>query len=232
MESRFRVATAVSTIAAGLLIVIAAILAISAVGVNVDLLAQPQNLITLGADAAIVFRWSWLLAMFGYHILLIPVILYLGWWLAAHSPHLIRTTTVIGLGYALVGAIGLVLMTAALPPLMIAWSSVSQSDQGTLEGLFKVVTDVTFFGLTPLTFVLGGFWWLGIGQALRIERPALGIVTVILGVGTLASGLGFLFEVDPVARLELVNYLLAPIWVIWTGWVVSRNHDEVLAGVG
>lgn len=75
--------------------------------------------------------------------------------------------------------------------MMTDWPVPPEARRRSLEMIFAVVVDVTFFGLAPLTSVFGGVWWLGIGSSLRDEHPALGVVTVIVGVGTLASGLGF-----------------------------------------
>lgn len=100
-NSRLKPVTAASSVAAGLLIFTASALATSAVGVDVDLLAQPENLIALGADNARVFLWSWLAALF-YYLLLLPVLVYLDRWLGARSG-MVRIWTMAGVGYVTVG---------------------------------------------------------------------------------------------------------------------------------
>jgi sulfite exporter TauE/SafE len=89
---------------------------------------------------------------------------------------------------------------------------------------FKVVTDVAFFGLGPLAYVLGGIWWAGVGSLLRPEKPALAVVTIVLGVATLASGLGYLLQVDLLARL--INFLLSPVWALWLGVMVATARQQ------
>lgn len=221
---RIRTVTAVSTIAAGILIILVEALDISAVGVDVDLLAQPADLITVGAAKTDIFRWSWLLAVFGYYLLLIPIMLHLRSWLDKVSHNLAHLYTTAGIAYAIVGAIALAIMATTLPPMMRAWPDAAGAQKQSLESVFKVVTNATFSGLGSLTFVLGGFWWLGIGSLIRTEKPVIGLVTIFLGVGTLVSGLGYLLGVDLLSRLELVNYLLAPVWALWIGVVVTRDR--------
>jgi hypothetical protein len=225
---QFRTVTAISAIVAGVLIVLVEVLSISAVSADVDLLSEPADLITLGADEAGILRWSWLLAVLGFYVLLIPVILYLGHRLDSRSPGLSRLVMVVGIGSVFVGTIELAMMVAALPPMMTAWSTATATEQTSLAMVFKVVTDITFFGLSPLAYVLGGIWWVGVGSLLRPERPAFAVVTIILGVGTLASGLGYLIQLDLLARLEFINYLLAPIWALWIGVVVARDRSKMV----
>jgi hypothetical protein len=71
--------------------------------------------------------------------------------------------------------------------------------------VFQTNADLVFMSLGSLSFILGSMWWLRIGLELRARNNILGIVTVVLGVATLGSGLGYLLGVEPLARPEVFD---------------------------
>lgn len=225
-QTGFSRVAAISAILSAPVALLSTVIAVYAVGFDFELLDDPAGLIALGAGTAALFRWSWILAAFGFYLLMIPAAIYLMSWLNSARPNLSRMATVFGLAYAFIGAISVIAMATVLSPMMQAYGGAPQAERALLTMVFEAVANLALMSLTTLAFIAGGVWWLGIGPALRKRYPVLGVVTVVLGAATLGSGLGYLFQVPPLARLEMFNYFLGPIWAAWLGIVVWRGAAQ------
>jgi hypothetical protein len=226
-ENTFRQIASISAIVSAPLALLSVFIAVYAVGFNFELMDDPVGQITLGASVAELFRWGWIFATFGFYLLLVPAALYLWSWLKPKNPELIRMYTIFGLSYIFIGAISLITMTFVLAPMMSAYAEVLDSQRNVYEIAFQAIANLVFLGLGTLSFILGGLWWLGIGLIMQNELRSLGIVTVILGMATLGSAAGYLFNVDLLARLEIFSYFLGPIWALWLGIVIARGAGEI-----
>ncbi len=61
---------------------------------------------------------------------------------------------------------------------------------------------------------------------MKSEQKVLGIVTIILGIFTLASVVGEVFTLKYIALTGLIVYLLlAPIWAGWLGISLIRGKN-------
>jgi len=198
-----------------------------AVDFNFDYLSDPANLITAGLDAGAtrLFRWGSILEMLGSFLFLIPVTLYLWYWLKLRNPNLVNAVTVLSLGSIFIGIIGAAIRASYFPQMMLAYSQVEEAQRQVLQVVFRSVTDFTFEGLYAIDSILAGLWWLGIGLVLRAERRILGIVTMVMGIAILGAGLGWLLQIDPIARLEMF-YFFEPVWLIWLGIVIYRRVEK------
>lgn len=197
-----------------------------AVDFNFELAADQASLISLDAQAAEILRWGEILGGFGYYLLLLPVVLYLREWLRPHSPNLVNLYTVCGLGFAFIGAAGAVLRAGAMPEMITAYAQATGAEREMLIVAFTMLTGIIFSALGLLEAVLLGVWWLGIGLVLRRERSALGILTTILGIATLVSGVGTVVRIDALIALAAITWLLWPIWALWLGINIAR-HDKI-----
>ncbi len=227
-EDLFRRIAAISAVIAALLILVATIVLVLAVDFNFDFLANPADLITAGldAEAAGLFRWGSILELLGSFILLIPPALYLWQWLKPQNPGLVNMATVFGLGSIFIGVIGAAIRANFWPPMMIAYPEAGEAQRQVLEVVFRSVTEFNFEGLYGVDSLLAGLWWLGIGLVLRGEKRILGLATTLMGVAILGTGVGWLFRVDPLARLELF-YFFEPFWAIWLGIVILRDKEAI-----
>lgn len=224
-QNAFSRIAAISAILSAPVALLSTFIAIYAVGFDFDLLDEPVGLIALGVRSAVLFRWSWILAAFGFYLLLVPAALYLQSWLNSQKSNLVRMYTVFGLGYCFIGLISLFTMATVLSPMMQGYVDASQAERALLAVVFGAVANLASISLGPLAFIFGGVWWLGVGLELRKRHLILGVVTVALGAATLGSGLGYLFQLAPLARLEMFNYFLGPIWAAWLGIVVWRSAE-------
>lgn len=217
---------AITAIVAAPLALLSTFIAILAVGFDFELLDEPVGMVALGARAAGQFRWSWILAGFGFYLLLVPAALYLEHRLKSQKPNLVRMYTLFGLGYCFIGAISSFTMATVLSPMMHAYPEALAPERDLLLVVFQASANLAFASLGTFSFILGGVWWLGIGLELRAKHHLLGIVTVVLGIATLGSGLGYLFQIEPLARLEMFNYFLGPVWAAWLGIVIWRRLEK------
>jgi hypothetical protein len=225
-ETLFRRIASISAIVSALLALLSTFFAITAVGFDIELLDQPVGLIKIGERGAELFGWSWILAAFGFYLLLIPAALCLNYWLKSQKPNLVSMYTVFGLGYCFIGAIELITMATVLAPMMQAYTEAIEPQRDLLTLNFQAIANLTSFSLSTLSYILGGVWWLGIGLELRARHRILGLVTVILGVATFGSGLGYLIHIEALARLEIINFFLGPLWALWIGIIIARGAQQ------
>jgi len=223
-QTLFKRIAAISAILAAPVTLASAVVLLSAVDFNTDLMANPAGLISLDASASETFRWGSILELGAPTLLLIPAALYLWYWLKPRAPKLVTLCTVFGLFNLLLAAVGSLLRATLYPPLMTAYSQASESQRAVLAVIFQGLTDFTFEGLLALDYIFWGIWWLGIGLILRRERRILGIITAILGIAFLGSGVGWLLRVEPLARLENA-FILVLFWVVWLGIVIWRRDE-------
>ncbi len=221
-EKVFRQIAAITAIVSAPLALGASVILAQALEFNAELMSNPANLITLGTQTALTFRRVEFIGMFGYYLLLLPATLYLWYWLKPKDPKLVSLSTIFGLGYLFIGAIGSAVLVSVAPPLMNAFPQILESQQEVMQAIFQVVTDLGIVALFSLSYILGGIWWLVIGLILRVERRILGIFTFIQGIVTLVYGVGVMLQIETLTNLEALTFF-APIWALWLGIVIWRS---------
>ncbi len=223
-EGAFRRIVVISTVISGLLAMVSNVVALMAVDFDIEFLSKPEDMLAAGLDPAALglFRGSEILGVFGYILLLIPVTLYLWYWLRSRNPGVVTLCTVLALIGTVFGVIEYSVRASIWPPMMSAYPAAAAAQRQVIEVVFKAVTDFSFEGMYAINAILAGMWWLGIGLVLRLERRVLGIATAILGAAILGAGAGWLLRVDPLARLELF-YFFEPFWALWLGIVIWRQ---------
>jgi hypothetical protein len=226
-DTLFRRVTAVAAIIAGFLVLASTVVLFTAVDFDPEFLANPGDLLTagLGEAAAGLFHWGSILELFGDFLLLIPLTLYLWFWLEERSPRWVTLYTVMGLMSLAFGILGAVIRTTYVPSMMVAYPQAGEPQRQVLQVVFQSFIDFTFVGLYAIDSILGALWWLGIGLVLRAERRILGLVTVIFGIAVLGAGLGWILQIDPLARLEFV-YFFEPFWLLWVGIILLRGTEH------
>jgi hypothetical protein len=224
-ESTFRRIAAITAVVSAPLALGASLALAQALQFNAEVMSNPAGLIALGAQVAATFRWVEFIGMFGYYLLLLPATLYLWYWLKPRDPRLVGLFTILGFGYIFVGAIGSAVLVSLAPPLMLVYPQVLESQRNVVQAVFQVVTDLGIVALFSLSYILGGFWWLGIGLVLRAERRILGSLTVLQGLVTLVYGVGAMLHIEALTNLEALTFL-APIWALWLGVVIWRNDRQ------
>ena len=189
------------------------------------LLADPSLMWAIAGLKADALRWSMILDIFGYYLLLAPLALWLWRWLEPKSPNLVRLCTFCGLAYLLIGAIGAAVLVAVAPPLINAYPQALSQQRDLLEVVFSGFINTVFLGLwNPLEIILGGVWWLGIGRLLHGERRWLANLSLILGGFALLDAAGRILNNTAVFAVGLSGVLLLiPIWALVFGLSLLRQ---------
>ncbi len=202
-----------------------------AMNFDVDAITNPLAILASGTEAADLWRWSMVLDMLGYYLLIVPLVLLLRQWLGQRSPRWAELFGLCLLWYSLIGAIGAAIHAATLPPLIRAYAEVNAGQQDGIRTVFLAVHDLVLVGLWNILEVLvGGIGWIGMGLLLMQERRILGGVTVLLGLAALVDSLGVITNVEALATTGLMIYIfLAPIWALWLGLDVLRRPVMVEA---
>lgn len=215
------------TIASGLLAFLCIAVGAHAVRYDFEAFGDPTRLLAMEHLDLAALRAFLVLDMFGYYLLLTPIIVVSHRLLASRTPWS-GTIVVAGIAYVLIGAIGAAILTATWPPLLEGHASADPQSATAIRASFTLVTHLVYGGLWNLLEVsLAGVWWVGFGVALRSSHPKLAWATILTGVFPLGDGvasmlgLGFLHE----ALLDL--YLLASIaWPIAIGVVLLREKTR------
>jgi hypothetical protein len=222
----FKRIAAISTIVSALLMLAANIVTSIAVDFRFEFLADPAGLLSAGLDTGSLrlFRLGEIVGVFGYCLLLIPLTIYLWYWLRRHNSGFVSLITILGLVSIIFGVLEYGVRFTIWPSMMVAYSQAVEVQREVLQVVFSAITDFAFEGMYGLSAILFGIWGLGIGLVLRSERRILGMITAVMGVAILGAGFGWLLQVDPLARLENA-FFLVPFWAVWLGLVIWRRDE-------
>ena len=146
------------------------------------------------------------------------------YWLRHHNSGFVSLITILGLISIIFGVLEYGVRFTIWPSMIVAYSQAVEVQREVLQVVFSAITDFAFEGMYGLSAILFGIWGLGIGLVLRTERRILGIVTAVMGVAILGAGLGWLLQVDPLARLENA-FFLVPFWAMWIGVTIWRRNE-------
>jgi hypothetical protein len=226
-QTLFKRIAAVSAMLAAPVQLVFMIIVFLAIDFNTEIMADQSLMIILGNQAAEMFRWGEILDIFGFYLLLIPVVLYLRHWLRSHSPNLVNLVTVFGLGSIFFGVAGAAIRYGAMTEMMHAYAGASGAEREMFAVAFKVLIDVIFSGLGTLEVPFLGVWLLGIGLVLQRERRAFGLFTTILSIGYFGALAGGLLQIDLLIVLFTgIIVPIFPIWTIWLGIVIWRRGEQ------
>ncbi|HEY2481679.1 MAG TPA: hypothetical protein VGI30_05720 [Caulobacteraceae bacterium] len=195
-----------------------AIMSLAAVKFDVHAFSQPLLLLHSGAAGADLWRWSMFLDLFGYYLLIVPLILSLRTQLRPLSHSWIDLFAVCLVAYTLVGASGAAMLAMAVPPLVQAYGDAGTAQRAILEAVFSAQSNDVYRGLwNALEELLAGIGWVGMGLYLRRQQRGMGVVTIVLGLACLFDSAGSMLNLG-VSDAGLDVYLvLAPIWAFWLG---------------
>ncbi|HEY3429321.1 MAG TPA: hypothetical protein VGK39_01510 [Cyclobacteriaceae bacterium] len=214
---------AMLTILSGVLALACMVVGLVATRFNAEAFANPALLLEMPHTNPEYIRWFMLLDMFGYYLLLLPIVGYIHRKLEAKTAwaSLISST---GFAYILIGAIGAAVLAVVWPSLMMNYELASIDMKEVYKANFLLTNDFVSKGMwNTLEVFLCGVWWIGIAM-FAIESRALKITTILLGVFCVIDGIGEVFSLPVVAEIGLNGYLvLAIVWPIWIGVNMLKN---------
>lgn len=190
-----------------------------AVDFRMDAYTDPLLVLSTGANGATLWRWSMILDMLGYYLLIVPIIVVLAHGLPSKDRARSDLFILCLLAYCLIGAAGAATLAGTQPSLITAWESAASPERAMLEVVFLNQTKMVYGGLwNLLDALLAGVGWVGLGLALSRNGLRIGSVTIALGAASLLDGIGTMFMIEPVQMAGLFVYLvLAPVWACWLG---------------
>jgi hypothetical protein len=197
---------------------------------NYNFEAFSGAMISIGSRGANLLRGGMIFDVFGSYLLLAPLALHLWNWLKPKSPNFVTLYTLCGLAYSLIGAMGAIVLSAVLPPLINEYAQASAQQRATLQAVFNSFLNAVFLGLwNPLEVFLLGIWLVGLGPLIQHERRALGVVTWLLGLSALIDSTGRFLEVRTMFVVGSGGlFLLVPVWLI--GWAIDLLRQPVSEG--
>jgi hypothetical protein len=228
-SSPFQRWAAIAAIVSAPLALASIIVPLPAVDWDMNVFSDPVGILRRGEQVVGPLRLSMLLDLFGYYLLIAPVILVMGAWVRARSPLGARLFTGALMVYVLLGSSGAAVLAGASPRLLRAYATAAPEQRFAIEGLYNLLWDAIYGGLWNILEVLvAGIGWLGVGLLLRRERRFVGWWTIVLGVSCLLDAAGNIFDVKSVGELGLYAYLLlAPLWALILGISLLRRPAAV-----
>lgn len=203
------------------------------VAVNFDpkAFSDPGSVISVGMQSVPLVRWSWVLDIFGYYLLLAPAVVVFWYWLRWKNEPMVALLTLGGLTYVLLGALGAAINAVIWPDFIAAYVQAGPEGQAALEPVFAAFATTVFIGMWGiLGRVVSAVWWLGIGLMLRDERRWLAYGTILLGLFALVAAVGNSLRADLLIGLGTMGYLLlAPLWALWLGLDLLRRPAGLAA---
>ena len=169
---------------------------------------------------------TFMLDLFGYYLPLIPLAIYIPTLLDKEHSGMVKLFTFSGLAYILCGSIGASLCISILPSLADSYLHSSGDEQLMYFTVFSAFFNGIFFGLWDLLDpILSGIWWLGIGVYLQRKWKVLGLVTMILGLFSLLTSVGYVVGNHTLQDIGLNFYLgLAPLWAFSMGVKILKER--------
>jgi hypothetical protein len=162
--------------------------------------------------------------MFGFYLLLLPLIFYFHQQYKYKSPWT-ALITFSGLAYALIGALGAAILAAIWPDLMVDYWKGSEENKTIISTVFKATTLLVTKGMWNILEVLfASVWWIGLGRMIYSESKDLGRLTIITGVSTLLDATGNITGVHILSEIGLNFYIfLGIIWPVVIGISLIRK---------
>lgn len=200
------------TILSGLLALACLLVGTLTVEFNFDAFSDPILTLEYASNYQLA-KWFNLLDMFGYYLLLLPLIFYF------HQQYKYKTPwshlyTFSGVGYVFTGALGAAILAVLWPELMMDYLTASANDKAVIRTVFDATTIMVVKGMWNILEVLfAAVWWIGLGNILYRESKRLGILTIITGLSTLVDATGNIFDFPLLSDIGLNAYLL--LGIIW-----------------
>ncbi|MGC3947607.1 MAG: hypothetical protein QM762_24395 [Chryseolinea sp.] len=222
------------TILSGLLALGSMLTGMIATNYDSEAFSNPILILRMQSATPTMIRWFMLLDMFGYYLLLLPVMFLMHERMKSKSAWA-SLITFSGYGYVIIGSIGAAMLASAWPALIMNFRQASPADQPLYQELFLMSNELVVKGIwNILEMFLAGTWWLGIALLIPGSR-ALKVTTLTLCIACLIDGLGEMLGLGILAEIGLNIYLVAAIgWAIWTGITMLqpvRQHQVKASAV-
>lgn len=193
--------------------------------IEAAIFGDPGAILGRGPQAALLLRWGAIGDMFYSYLLLVPLALYLRAALRPRKPWLADVGTLAAFAYIFVGAAGAAILAIVGSSLVESYSIAAPADRFAIATSFEMLRNIVFFALWQmLDAITLGTWVLSVGWLIRIDRPNLGRLLVVVGMGIIAASLMSMFGVH---SLELIGIGGLAVLVSWAAWVMFDRHPAI-----
>lgn len=214
------------SILSGILALACILSSVVAANYNMDAMADPLLILSTPGTSADAARWSMILDMFGYYLLLLPVIYLLHDWMRTRSAWS-NLITFCGLAYVLIGGIGASVLAVGWPKIMAAYPLATAAEQQVLKANFSLLNDMVYGSMWNLLEMLfAAAWWGFTGYLLLKSRyKAMGWLTIVTGISCLGDSISGILQTAWLHELTLNLYLvLAIVWAFVMGIFLVRRR--------
>ena len=206
------------TILSGVIAFVSYFLVAAGFNFHFELFSNPSLVFeTVGINTNLL-RWSMNADIFGYYLLLLPLLIFLHLRMKnsfSWSP----VTNLCGIAYIMIGSIGAAVLAILWPMHIDTFSNYSIQQQETSRLIFISFTGMVVEGMwNLLNSFFACVWFLGIGIFLRSKHKVIALLTIVVSVICFLDFLGNALALKSLAEMALNAYLvLAPIWAIVIG---------------
>lgn len=207
------------TLLSGLVAFFCIIATLVSVNFNNDVLSDPLLILTSGGINTVAARWSMILDMFGYYLLLLPVIYLFHDWMKVKTVWC-NLITFSGVAYILIGSIGASILAIVWPKLITAFHLANAADQQIIKANFSLINDMVYSGMwNLLEMTFAAVWWIFTGyQLVKNKFRSIGWLTIVTGLSCLADAKSGILQISWLHEVSLNVYLwLAIIWAVVIG---------------
>jgi hypothetical protein len=212
------------TILSGITGLLSYILVAGAVNFNFDFFSDSSLIFETQGVSSSMLRWSMITDVFGYYLLLLPVLFFIHHWLKERS-NWRDLITFCGAAYIFAGALGASILGAAWPALLENYATASTDHQEIIKITFDSLALIVVNGIWNIfDAFMFGVWFISIGIFIKREHKLWGWFTIIVGIISILDFAGNIFSVKMLADSALNLYLvMAPAWAIGFGWAIRRS---------
>lgn len=215
-----------ATILSGIIAFTSYTLVAAAVNFNFEFFSDATIIFSTEGVSSKLLRWSMITDVFGYYLLLLPVLFVLHEWMKTKTAWAAVFTTCGGI-YIVAGAAGAAILGSAWPALLDKYPSASPEQQEIIRQNFETLALVVVNGIWNLLDALAfGVWFIAIGILLKKQHAFLGWFTLLTGICSALDFAGNMLGLKALADAALNLYLiLAPLWAIVFGATMRRNQS-------
>ena len=216
-----------SSILAGLIALSCLYVGILAVEYDLESFSNPTSILKYSSNYELG-KWFNVLDMFGYYILLLPIVFYFHQQYKFKSPW-VPLYTFCGCCYVLIGALGASILAAVWPLQMQQYLTANTDQAQLIQSNFELITVMVTQGMwNNLEVIFAAVWWLGLANLLAKDNKTLSTLSVAVGIATFLDALGTLLNISIISQTGMNIYLIfGIIWPVIVGfWIITKSKSS------
>lgn len=162
------------TILSGIIGLISYFLVSASVNFNFEFFSNPILIFSITGVSSTMLKWSMLADIFGYYLLLLPLLFYLHEWLK-NKTSWSSIFTFCGASYIFAGALGAAILASSWPVLIDKYSTATPLQQEIIKQNFENLAFIVGNGIWNLfDALMFGIWFIAIGNFIKKESAFWG----------------------------------------------------------